>query len=102
MNEDGWDGTERRQAVLADERTRANGATVEVSVTAVIVGFVAVVILQLAALAGHALLSSHQDREFAEAKEARQQIGCFVIGITQGKTGQDLLTDCGFLKVGGD
>jgi hypothetical protein len=99
---DEWDGKERREAVLADERTRANGATVEVPVTVVIVGFVAVVLLQLAALAGHALLSNHQDSEFREAREARQQIGCFVIGITQGKAGQELLTDCGFLNVGGN
>lgn len=96
-----WDGQERRQTMLADERTRLNGSAVEVSSVTLIVGFVAVVLLQAAALIGHGVLSSHQDREFAEAKRAREQIACFVIGITQGKSGPDLLTACGFLKVGG-
>lgn len=96
-----WDGTERRQVVLADERTRSNGSGVEVPAATLIVGFAAVVLMQVAALIGHAVLSRDQLAEREEAREARRQISCFVVGITQGKPGADLLTSCGFIKVGG-
>jgi hypothetical protein len=97
MSTDDWDGTERRAAMLADDRTRANnGSTVEVPAALVIIGFVCVVLLQLGALVQHALIANdHQnDAQF------RHQITCFVIGTVQGKAGTDLLTNCDFLKLG--
>lgn len=95
--DDNWDGSERRTAMLADERTRAaNGNTVEVPAALVIVGFVAVVLLQLGALVQHALISNDHKND----EQFRHQITCFVIGSVQGKTGTDLLASCDFLNLG--
>jgi hypothetical protein len=100
MNDD-WDGTERRAAVLAVEQAKGNGKTVEIPTTIVLVGFVVVAIRQCAAILGHTVLAREQKQEHLEAQEARRQITCFVVGITQGKPGPDLLSECGFLRIGG-
>lgn len=93
----GWDGTERRETVIADERTKGNGKTVEAPAYLIVVGFVLVIALQAAALYGHAHLAAGQ----ADAAEADERVACFVVGSVQGKPGTDLLTSCGFVKIGG-
>lgn len=95
--DDEWDGVERRSAMLADERTRANGQGIEAPTVIVVVGFVAVLLLQAGALIQHALLA----HEHAEAERFRKQITCFVVSTVQGKSGTDLLATCDFLKIGG-
>ena len=95
-----WDGvTERRRAAqIADGLAKP---TVEVSASILIIGFVAVILLQVASLIGHAVISSHEKQAAKDHDDFRRQISCFIVAGTQGKTGTDLLTDCGFITLGG-
>lgn len=89
-----WDGTERRQTLLADERTRGNGTTVEVSMTIVVIGFVAVVLLQIVSLFHHFVLSG----DHAAQGKVDASFVCYVVKTSQGQpVSVDLLTDCGFI-----
>ena len=102
MENDCWDGIERRETVLADQRTRANGGTVEVPLVTVIIGFAAVVLLQLAALWGHAVLSDHVDGEAQRSRQVDASLTCYVVKVTQGQAaGPAILIDCGFLNAPG-
>lgn len=94
-----WDGTERRAANLVNAQSQARQA-VEVPVVILIVGFAAVVLFQMAALIQHALINADVEREAKAAAQARSQISCFVVGTAQGRLGSDLLTTCGFLRIG--
>ena len=97
-----WDGLERRATVLADERTRANGQTVEVPLAVVIVGFATLALLQIAALWGHAVLSDHIDTEARRSKQVDSSLTCYVVKVTQGQAaGPAILIDCGFLNAPG-
>lgn len=95
-----WDGNERREAqrLAQDLRTR----TVEVPRAAVVVGFAAVALMVVAALWGLVIISGNITDESARQDRFRDQLSCFVIGITQGKPGADLLTSCEFLTIGGN
>lgn len=79
----------------------ARKPTVEAPIVMVLVGFAATLLLQAAALWGHGTLDHHQDTEARQQAEFRQQLTCFVVRFTQGRQGTDVLTDCGFLTVGG-
>lgn len=94
-----WDGIDRRRPInnVADS---GNGS-VNVSMAVLIIGFAAVVVLQVASMFGHSILSNTQEKEHVNAEAFRTQITCFVVGTTQGKSGTDLLTTCGFLRLGG-
>lgn len=98
MNE--WDGvTERRQAYRIADQFRHE--TIQVNSAVMIVGFCAVILLNIAALVGHGIISGN-DKDHAEKSERfREQISCFVVGSAQGKTGTDLLTACKFIQLGG-
>lgn len=97
-----WDGSERRAAMLAAGQAHGTGRAVEIPSTILIVGFVVLALLQVGALWGHSVMSRTMENESVEARAARRQLSCFVVGITQGKQGSDLLTECGFIRIGGD
>lgn len=91
-----WEGvTDRRAAGRYDERTRSR-ETVQVPIVTLAVGFAAMVLLQLGALVQHGFLAHDHNG----GEEFRRQITCLVVQQSQGKTGPDLLTQCGFLKLG--
>lgn len=93
MNTD-WDGIERRQVVLTDERSKGDGKTVEAPIVAVVVGFVAVVLLQTAALVHHVILEGDHHRQ----EQVDASFVCYVVKTSQGTpAGVELLTDCGFI-----
>lgn len=94
-----WDGNERREAqrLAQDLRTR----TVEVPLAAVIVGFASIALMNLAALWGLVIVSGNITDESVQQDRFREQLTCFVIGITQGKPGGELLQSCNFLTIGG-
>jgi hypothetical protein len=90
----GWDGTERRQAMLADERTRANGSAVEVPLSIVVIGFAAVILLQSVSLFHHFFLSADHNNQ----TRVDTSFVCYVVKTSQGQpVNVDLLTDCGFI-----
>lgn len=92
-----WDGlTERRAAGFADQRSRAR-ETIEVPIVVLVIGFTAVVLFQIGALIQHAVLSHDHDAD----RDFRRQVNCLIVGQAQGKTGADLLSTCGFLRLGG-
>jgi hypothetical protein len=88
--------------MIADQQTKGEGSTVEVSLYIVIAGFLILALLQMGSLVGHARLAADQRHERDAAANARREISCFVIGSVQGKQGPDLLQTCGFLKLGAD
>lgn len=92
-----WDGTERREVVKALEQAKGNGTSFDIRTTILIIGFCVLALFQIGAIVGHDLIADRQQK----AKESDDRIECFVVGITQGKAGPDLLTACGFLKLGG-
>ena len=95
-----WDGlTERRASYRLAESLRHE--TIQVNSAVMIVGFCAVIMLNIAALVGHGFLSSHGKEHARRSERFREQISCFVVGSAQGKTGTDLLTACKFIQIGG-
>ena len=92
-----WDGVERREVVKALEQAQGNAKGFDIRTTILIVGFFVLAMLQAGAIFGHDVIADRQQK----AKESDERIECFVVGITQGKAGADLLTACGFLKLGG-
>lgn len=96
-----WDGIERREAQVLAESLRPRRPTIEAPVVMLLVGFAASLLLQAAALWGHGVIAQQQDKEAARAGVFREQLTCFVVRLTQGRQGTDVLTDCGFLTVGG-
>jgi hypothetical protein len=96
-----WDGIERRQPMILADTLHPKRETVEVPLVLVLVGFAAVLLLQAASLWGHGILADHQRKDAADNDVFRKQISCFVIKVTQGRQGPDVLTDCGFLIGGG-
>lgn len=74
---------------------------VQVNVAILVVGFAAVIILQIASLVGHSIISGRERAHDEASERFRRQISCFVVGTAQGKTGTDLLTTCGFIQIGG-
>lgn len=96
-----WDGIERREAEMLAESLRPRRAAIEAPIVMLLVGFAATLLLQAAALWGHGIIDQHQDAEAKRADQFRTQLTCFVVRFTQGRQGTDVLTDCGFLTVGG-
>lgn len=95
-----WDGTERRQTQMALEQVKGNGHPINIPLVGLIVAGTIMVMFELGALLGHALLSGHLDAENRQAQAFREQLTCYIVKITQGTPGPDVLTDCGFLTVG--
>jgi hypothetical protein len=96
-----WDGTERREVEMLTTRLRPKRPTFEAPVVGLLVGFAAMLLFQAASLWGHGIIDQHQDAEAKRADQFRTQLTCFVVRFTQGRQGTDVLTDCGFLTVGG-
>lgn len=96
--DDMWDGAERRAVRLADEQSKPNGKTVEIPLTTMIVGFVVVIILQVAALLTHITIDRGVHDEAGRSKAVDASLTCYVIKVSQGvPAGPEILTDCGFL-----
>lgn len=97
-----WDGIERREAAILAEHlaTATAKQSVEAPIVIVLVGFAAVLLLQVASLWGHGVIAGAARHEDEKQEEFRRQIACFIIKASQGKQGPDLLTDCGFLTLG--
>jgi hypothetical protein len=93
----GWDGTtERRTPMLLAEELRPK-QTVEVPIVMVLVGFAAVLLLQVAAIWSHGTIIHNQGRLL----DNEDRFTCFVVRTTQGAAPADVLTECRFLNVGG-
>lgn len=95
----GWNGPERRAVQLADETSRSNGPTIDIPTVVLVVGFVAVVLLQLGALWGHGVLDHHGEDEAKRSAKVDESLTCYVVKLAQGTAGPDALSDCGFLTV---
>jgi hypothetical protein len=103
--DDGWDGSERRAAALAAEAVKSNGKTVEVPLTAVIIGFAAMILLQIGGLIGHAVLSGNGEEESDKADIFRRSVSCFLFEIARPTTDgpldrADILARCGLIGTG--
>lgn len=101
MDNEPWDGlTERRRSQIAAHNLYRE--TIQVSAGVVIVGTAAILLLLCAVLIGQAFLSGDHKEENRESEEFRRQISCVLVGGAQGKNGTDLLTQCGFIRLGVD
>lgn len=96
-----WDGHERREAVLLADKLTPTHRTVEVPLMAVIIGFTTLALLSVGHMWAIILHSNNQHRAAAAAGEFRTQLSCFVIKISQGTPGPEILDECGFLVVRG-
>lgn len=74
--------------------------TVEVPLVTMIVGFASLALINIASIWGLVILSNGQADENDRQQKFREQLSCFVIGITQAKPGADLLQSCDFLVIG--
>ena len=95
-----WDGIDRRRPIA--NLAESGHDQVQVPIAVLVVGFAAVIILQVASIIGHGLISNDLNGDTARSDKFRRQISCYVVGTAQGKAGTDLLTACGFLSIGGE
>ena len=94
----GWDGIERRAAVLADHQSKPNGKSpVEAPTALILIGFVAVILLQAAGMYSHILIERDMEEESKRSARVDESLTCYLVKFTQGGTGLQLLSDCGFL-----
>lgn len=92
----GWDGVERREAVMLAEELRPK-ETVNAPLVMVLVGFAAMLLMQAAAIWAHGeLLHNQRDNEARD-----QQFACYIVHTSQGEAPTVALTACGFLNLGG-
>lgn len=103
--DDGWDGSERRAAALAAEAVKPNGKAVEAPLVVVIIGFAAMVLLQIGGLIGHAVLSGNGEEESDKAEIFRRSVSCFLFEIARPEEDgpidrADVLARCGLLGTG--
>jgi succinate dehydrogenase hydrophobic anchor subunit len=95
-----WDGIERREVVQADAQSRRLPTQTVPPFVVVVTGVVIALLLGgiLWALLTHA---GRTKAETAKMEAFRNRLTCFVVGISQGRPGPDLLTTCGYLQTGG-
>jgi hypothetical protein len=74
---------------------------VEIPVSAVLLSVIAMLVLQVSAIVGHRALHREHAQK-ADVDSAHQRaVTCYVVRITQGQTGPDVLTECGFIELPG-
>ena len=91
----GWDGIERREPVILAEQLQSKN-TVNAPLVGVLVGFAAVLLLQVAAIWSHGTIIQNQ----REILDGQDRFACYVIRTAQGQAA-DVLTQCGFINLGG-
>ena len=97
-----WDGIERREVIQADAQSRREPPPATVPLYVVVVVGVVIALL-LAGILWALLIHAGRVKDEAEQMEGfRNRLTCFVVGISQGKAGPDLLTTCGYLRIGGN
>lgn len=93
-----WDGHERRETVILNERLHTK--TVEVPAGALIAGFIILGVL-VAGVIWALIIHSGNQMNAADADVVfRDQLRCFVIRTVQGTPAPEVLDRCGFLTTG--
>lgn len=91
----GWDGIERREAVILAEELQPRN-TVNAPLVLVLVGFAAMLLMQAAAIWAHGEILRNQ----RENRVRDQQFACYIVHTSQGEAPTVALTACGFLNLG--
>lgn len=93
-----WDGHERRETVILNERLSTR--TVEVPAAAIVAGFAIMAVLLAGVIWALLVHSGNQADAAADEVIFRDQLRCFVIRTVQGVPAPEVLDRCGFLTTG--